>query len=289
MASNPVLPGFHPDPSICRVGDDFYLVTSSFEYFPGLPLQHSRDLVKWRLIGHVLDRPEQLNLDGVRSSGGLYAPTIRWHNGVFYVVCTLVDRPAGAPGGNFVVTATDPAGPWSDPVWLGEPESFDPSLMFDTDGSAWFCAARPEPTSPVTGGTEIWVQAFDVSALSLVGPQAVIWHGALVDAVWAEAPHLYRTPDGGVLLVIAEGGTAHDHAMTCARADRVTGPYRNYPRNPVLTHRHLGERYPVVGAGHVDLVEAADGTWWAVALAMRTRWAGRRSWPRWCGRTAGRC
>jgi len=273
MATNPVLPGFHPDPSICRVRDDYYLVTSTFEYFPGLPLQHSRDLVNWKLIGHVLDRPEQLNLDGVRSSGGLYAPTIRWHNGVFYVVCTLVDPPAGAPSGNFVVTATDPAGPWSDPVWLGEPESFDPSLMFDTDGSAWFCAARPDPTSTVTGGTEIWVQAFDVATSSVVGPQTVIWHGALVDAVWAEAPHLYRAPEGGVLLVIAEGGTAHDHAMTCACAEQVTGPYRNHPRNPVLTHRHLGERYPVVGAGHVDLVDAADGTWWAVALAMRTQWA----------------
>jgi alpha-N-arabinofuranosidase len=154
--------------------------------------------------------------------------------------------------------------------------SSDPSLLFTTDPvlgeKAWFCATRPDPTSSVTGGTEVWVQEFDVPTLSLVGEQTVIWHGALVDAVWAEAPHLYQRPDG-VLLVIAEGGTAHDHAMTCARADQVTGPYRNHPRNPVLTHRHLGERYPVVGVGHVDLVDAADGTWWAVALAMRTRWA----------------
>jgi xylan 1,4-beta-xylosidase len=287
-ASNPVLPGFHPDPSICRVGDDFYLVTSTFEYFPGLPVQHSRDLVNWELIGHVLDRPEQLNLDGVRSSGGLYAPTIRWHRGVFYVVCTLVGAPDGQPGGNFVVTATDPAGPWSDPVWLGEKESFDPSLFFASAGEftddspaasgtggdeVWFCATRPDRTSPISGRTEVWVQAFDVRTLSLVGPQTVIWQGALVDVVWAEAPHLYRAPDGGILLVVAEGGTAHDHAVTCARAERVTGPYRNHPRNPVLTHRHLGRRFPVVGAGHADLVDAPDGTWWAVALAMRTRWA----------------
>jgi xylan 1,4-beta-xylosidase len=272
MASaNPVLPGFHPDPSICRVGADYYLVTSTFEYFPGLPLHHSRDLVNWRLIGHVLDRPSQLDLDGVRSSGGLYAPTIRWHDGVFYVVCTLVGSPEGRPGGNFVVTATDPAGPWSEPVWQGEPDSFDPSLYF-ADGEAWFCATRPDSASPVSGATEVWVQAFDVATLSLVGPQTVIWHGALVDTVWAEAPHLYRVPDG-VLLVIAEGGTAFHHAVTCARAESVTGPYRNAPTNPVLTHRHLGERYPVVGAGHADLVEAADGSWWAVALAMRTRWA----------------
>jgi xylan 1,4-beta-xylosidase len=276
--SNPVLPGFHPDPSICRVGEDFYLVTSTFEYFPGVPVYHSRDLVNWRLIGHVLHRPEQLNLDGVRSSGGLYAPTLRWHRGVFYLVCTLVGAGAG-PGGNFVVTATDPAGPWSDPVWLGELDSFDPSLFFTGfftgtgSDEVWFCAARPDRTSTIAGRTEIWVQAFDLRTLSLVGPQTVIWQGALVDAVWAEAPHLYRAPDGGVLLVIAEGGTAHDHAMTCARADRVTGPYQNHPRNPVLTHRHLGRRFPVVGAGHVDLVDAPDGNWWAVALAMRTRWA----------------
>ena len=277
VGSNPVLPGFHPDPSICRVGHDFYLVTSTFEYYPGLPVHHSRDLVNWRLIGHVLDRPSQLNLTGVRSSGGLYAPTIRWHQGVFYVVCTLVDPPPGSLGGNFVVTASDPAGPWSEPVWLGEPESFDPSLFFTTNlfgqDEAWFCATRPDRTSMVKGGTEIWVQSFDPEKLALTGPQHVIWHGALVDAVWAEAPHLYRTPDGDFLLVVAEGGTAHDHAMTCARSDRVIGPYRNYPRNPVLTHRHLGERYPVVGVGHADLVEADDGSWWAVALAMRTRWA----------------
>jgi len=270
--TNPVLPGFRPDPSICRAGDDFYLVTSTFEYFPGLPVQHSRDLLNWHLIGHVLDRPEQLNLDGVRSSGGLYAPTIRWHRGVFYVVCTLIGAPPGRPGGNFVVTATDPAGPWSDPVWLGEPESFDPSLFFDdVDGGAWFCATRPDPAAPIAGGTEIWVRRFDPQALRLVGPEQVIWHGALVDAVWAEAPHLYRSPDGDLLLLIAEGGTAHDHAVTCARAKLATGPYRNNPRNPVLTHRHLGARSPVVGAGHADLVTAADGTWWAVLLAIRAR------------------
>jgi alpha-N-arabinofuranosidase len=280
---NPILPGFHPDPSICRVGDDFYLVTSTFEYFPGLPVHHSHDLVNWRPLGAALDRPEQLDLDGVRSSGGLYAPTIRWHRGVFYLVCTLVDGPRGS--GNFVVTATDPAGPWSDPVWLGEPESFDPSLFFDGD-EAWFCATRPNPAAAVPGGTEIWVRRFDPQTLALTGPETVIWNGALVDVVWAEAPHLYRTPDGDILLVIAEGGTAHDHAVTCARAEKVEGPYRNNPRNPVLTHRHLGLHHPVVGAGHADLVEAADGSWWAVLLAIRTRWAddgyhyvlGRESW-----------
>ena len=212
----------------------------------------------------------------MRSSGGLYAPTIRWHDGIFYVVCTLVGDPSsnddtGPRTGNFVVTATDPTGPWSNPHWLGEPDSFDPSLLFDS-GEAWFCATRPNPAATVRGGTEIWVQAFDVDTLSLTGPQQVIWHGALVDAVWAEAPHLYRVGES-IVLVNAEGGTAQDHAVTCGRAGRVTGPYRNNPRNPILTHRHLGLRHPVVAAGHADLVQAADGTWWAVALAIRPRWA----------------
>jgi xylan 1,4-beta-xylosidase len=266
----PILAGFHPDPSICRVGDDFYLVTSTFEYFPGLPVHHSRDLVNWELIGAALDRPEQLDLDGIESSKGLYAPTIRHHDGVFYLVCTLVGPAEGHPGGNFVVTATDPAGPWSDPVWLGEPESFDPSLFFDGD-DVWFVATRLDHDSPVEGRTEVWVQRFDPASLSLTGPATVIWNGALVDARWAEAPHLYRAPDGSVLLMIAEAGTAYHHAVTCAKADQVTGPYRNNPANPVLTHRHLGERYPVMGAGHADLVDAPDGTWWVVLLAMRVQ------------------
>jgi xylan 1,4-beta-xylosidase len=266
-AINPILPGFHPDPSICRVGDDFYLVTSTFEYFPGLPLHTSRDLAHWSLIGHVLDRPSQLPLQGVRASGGLYAPTIRWHDGVFYVVCTLVD--GVTQDGNFVVTATAAAGPWSEPTWLGAPESFDPSLLFDGD-DAWFCATRPRADAKIAGQNEVWVQRFDPTNQTLVGEQQVIWHGALVDAVWAEAPHLYAV-EGGYLLVIAEGGTAENHAVTCARASSVLGPYENCPRNPILTHRHLGLSHPVIAAGHADLIEAADGTWWSVSLAIRPR------------------
>jgi xylan 1,4-beta-xylosidase len=126
---NPILPGFHPDPSICRVGEDYYLVTSTFEYFPGLPIHHSRDLVHWRLIGHVLDRPSQLPLDGIRCSGGLFAPTIRHADGTFYVLCTLVD--GAQESGNFIVTAQDPAGPWSEPHWLENAPGIDPSLFFD--------------------------------------------------------------------------------------------------------------------------------------------------------------
>lgn len=260
---NPILPGFHPDPSICRVGADYYVVTSSFEWFPGLPIHHSRDLVHWRPLGHVLDRPEQLPLDGVRPSGGLYAPTIRHADGTFYVVCTLVD--GTGPSGNFVVTATDPAGPWSEPHWLGETDSFDPSLLFDVDGRAWFHATRPVDAE---GHTEIWLREFDPATLTLTGPEHVLWHGALNGAVWVEAPHLYRVGDF-YHLVVAEGGTAHDHAVTVARARAVTGPYEGNPRNPVLTHRHLGAGHPIVAAGHADLVATGAGEWWAVLLGVR--------------------
>jgi alpha-N-arabinofuranosidase len=260
---NPVLPGSHPDPSICRVGADYYLVTSTFEYFPGLPVHHSKDLVHWRLTGHVLDRPDQLDLDGVRASGGLYAPTIRHHDGVFYVVCTLVDG-TGASG-NFVVTATDPAGKWSDPVWLPAADGFDPSLLFDTDGSAWYCAARQRDEA---GHTQVWVQRFDPDERALVGEQTVIWEGALRGARWSEAPHIYRIGER-YYLVTAEGGTSMEHAVVVARSDCVTGPYVGCERNPVLTARHLGADAPVVATGHADLVETQTGEWWAVLLGVR--------------------
>lgn len=260
---NPVLPGSHPDPSICRVGDDYYLVTSTFEYFPGLPLHHSKDLVHWRLLGHVLDRPDQLDLDGVRASGGLYAPTIRHHDGVFYVVCTLVD--GGRASGNFVVTAIDPAGKWSDPVWLPQAEGFDPSLLFDDDGTAWYCAAKQLDEA---GHTAVWVQRFDTEQLALVGEQTTIWEGALRGARWSEAPHLYRIGDW-YYLITAEAGTSMEHAVVVARSAEITGPYVGCERNPVLTARHLGPDAAIVATGHADLVETQNGEWWAVLLGVR--------------------
>jgi alpha-N-arabinofuranosidase len=260
---NPVLPGFHPDPSICRVGSDYYLVTSTFEWFPGLPVFHSRDLVHWRQLGHALDRPSQLPLDGVRPSGGLYAPTIRHADGIFYVICTLVDGPAES--GHFVVTATDPAGSWSEPHWLPG-GGFDPSLFFDDDGRCWFTATRP--TGDYEGHTEVWLREFDPAALRLVGAEHVLWDGAVKGSIWAEGPHLYKI-DGRYYLLASEGGTAHDHALSVARADHVTGPYAGNPRNPFLTHRHLGLDHPIVGTGHADLVQTAAGAWWMVLLAMR--------------------
>ncbi len=260
--SNPVLPGSHPDPSVCRVGPDYYLVTSTFEYFPGLPVFHSRDLVHWRRLGHVLDRPSQLPLRGVRASGGLYAPTIRHHDGVFYVVCTLVHE--SPESGNFVVTATDPAGPWSEPKWLPEADGFDPSLFFDDDGRAWWTATREIRD----GRTEVYLRSFDVASLSPTGQEHVLFRGAMADSRWLEAPHLYKV-DGVYVLVCAEGGTDFEHSVVVAFADEVTGPYRGSKLNPVLTHRHLGRSYPIAATGHADLVHTQNGQWYAVLLATR--------------------
>jgi xylan 1,4-beta-xylosidase len=263
---NPILPGSYPDPSICRVGPDYYLVTSSFEYFPGLPMHHSRDLVNWRPLGHVLTRPEQLNLDGIRASGGLYAPTIRYADGVFYVVCTLVD--GVGPSGNFIVTATDPAGPWSDPSWVSGADGFDPSLLFDDDGRLWYCGTSESDPVGQPGRTTVWVQELDRGTLQLTGQRHDVWHGAMVDARWSEAPHLYRIGDAYYLFT-AEGGTSFEHAVVVARSTTVTGPFEGCPRNPVLTARDLGHDAPIVATGHADIMQTADGEWWSVLLGVR--------------------
>lgn len=267
---NPVIPGFYPDPSICRAGDDYYLITSSFEYFPGVPIFHSRDLVHWQQIGHILDRPSQLNLDDVGPSAGIYAPTIRYHDGRFYMVTTL-RRPApeGVHDINFVVTAEDPAGPWSDPVSLIEdPGIIDPSLFFDDDGRAWYVANRRIKDQPYVGYRDIWLKEFDTATLQLTGEETLLWNGAVKGAQAPEAPHIYKV-DGTYYLVLAEAGTFHDHAVTIARSDTITGPYEGNPRNPILTHRHLGNAYPITNPGHVDFIETKNGEWWLVALASR--------------------
>jgi xylan 1,4-beta-xylosidase len=263
---NPILPGCYPDPSICRVGEDYYLVTSTFEYFPGLPIFHSRDLVHWHQIGHVLDRPSQLDLDEIRPSGGLYAPTIRHHNGTFYVINTMVDGKRRA--GNFVVTATRPQGPWSEPNWLEDVEGFDPSLFFDDDGRVWYTANRLNEKGFYTGHTEIYLREIDIRDTKFIGEEIVLWDGAVKGAVWAEAAHIYKA-NGYYYLLIAEGGTAHHHAVTIARSKVITGPYEPNRGNPILTHRHLGLDYPIVGTGHADLVETQNGELWLVLLAMR--------------------
>ncbi|MDL4840280.1 glycoside hydrolase family 43 protein [Aquibacillus rhizosphaerae] len=265
---NPIIPGFYPDPSICRVGEDYYVVTSTFEYFPGVPIFHSKDLVNWRQIGHVLDRPSQLNLDETPCSKGIYAPTIRYHDGVFYMITTFVVSKTGARK-NFYVTATDPAGPWSDPIWLEGAPGIDPSLFFDEDGKAYYTGNRP----PLKGKqypkhNEIWLQELDLEKKELVGPTFSLWEGALKQAHAQEASHLYKV-NGWYYLIIAEGGTGFTHAVTIARSENITGPYESTETNPILTHRHLGKKHPIVNVGHADIVETQDGDWWMVCLGSR--------------------
>lgn len=265
---NPILSGFHPDPSICRVGDDYYLVTSSFEYFPGLPIFHSRDLVHWRQIGHVLDRPSQLPLQDARPSGGIYAPTIRHHDGVFCVVTTNVSA-----GGNFVVTATDPAGPWSDPIGIDGAQGIDPSLFFGDDGRCYYVGNGDPETSLYDGHHVIWLQEIDRQTWQLVGEKRVIVNGGSdikKQPIWIEGPHLYKI-EGRYYLLAAEGGTEENHSEVVFRSDDLWGPYESFPGNPILTNRDLDPSrfFPITCTGHADLVETQAGEWWMVLLACR--------------------
>ena len=263
---NPVLAGFHPDPSVCRVGDEFFIVTSTFAYFPGIPVHRSRDLVTWERIGHVLAEPDHVDLDGLDVSDGVWAPTIRHHNGLFFVVYAIAEKRQGR--GTFVTTARDAAGPWTAPVEL-DADGIDPSLFFDTDGRCWFSAARDATVPDATGPAELYVREFDPAQLCLVGDETIVWHGALTGQ-WVEAPHIFRRGDT-YYLIAAEGGTERNHSVTAATASAPEGPYRTDPRSPLLTHRHLGAGAPVQNVGHADLVETADGETWALVLGVRQR------------------
>ncbi len=265
IANNPILGGFYPDPSICRVGEDFYLVNSSFAYAPGIPVFHSRDLAHWEQIGNVLVRDTQLKLDQQEISRGIFAPTIRYHDGVFYVITTNVSY-----GGTFIVTATDPAGVWSDPYELGEGAAgIDPSLFFDDDGRCYYVGTRPNPDGVrYDGDWEIWLQELNLVAMRLIGESMEIWKGAMKHAIWPEGPHLYKK-DGYYYLLIAEGGTELNHSICMARSRQLFAWFEGCPRNPVFTHRHLGRDYPLICAGHGDMFDDAAGNWYLVMLASR--------------------
>lgn len=250
--TNPIISGFHPDPSVCRVGNDFFLVNSTFEYFPGIPVYHSTDLIHWEQIGHCLTRNSQVSLvKGVPNCLGIYAPTIRYSNGIFYVIVTNVAN--NDKGGNFIVWTKDIYGEWSEPI-MTEFNGIDPSLFFDDDGKVYY------------SGTDynIYVSELDINTGKAIGERHYVWNGS--GANNPEGPHLYKV-NGFYYLMIAEGGTELGHMVTIARSSSIFGPYESCPNNPILTNRGTG--LPIKAVGHADIVEDANGHWWAVCLANR--------------------
>jgi len=259
---NPILRGMYPDPSICKGKDKYYLVNSTFVYMPGVPIFESEDLINWKQIGNVLETPEQCPLDGQRMSQGIYAPTIRYWNDTYYMITTNM-----YDGQNFYVTAKDPAGPWSLPTRLPDAMGIDPSLFFEGD-KCYYVGQRLRNPGEYEGDAEIWIRELDLEKGALVGELKVIYEGAVKGAVWSEGPHLYKIGEY-YYIMIAEGGTAHEHSVCIARSKELYGPYENCKNNPIFTHRHLGMNYPIQTIGHADLIEGPNGEWFAVMLGTR--------------------
>lgn len=266
---NPVLTGFYPDPALCKANGQFYLTTSTFAYFPGLPIFTSTDLVSWKQIGNAMDRPSQMQLEGLEISRGNFAPGISFHNGTFYVICTLADA-----GGNFIITATDPAGPWSDPYFLPEVNGIDPSVVFEGDKTyIVYNSIPPGDTSLYGGHRTIRLIEFDRDSMKVIGDNKIIVNGGTdlsKKPVWIEAPHIYHINDY-YYLMCAEGGTGPQHSEVIFRSKDIWGPYEPWEKNPILTQRDLdpARANPVTTAGHADMVQMDNGDWWAVFLAVR--------------------
>lgn len=253
---NPIIPGFYPDPSICRVGEDYYLANSSFEFFPGVPLWHSRDLFHWEQLGYVLTRESQLPLEKCRTSGGIFAPTIRYRSGRFYMITTNVTN-----GGNFLVWTDDIRGAWSDPVYIDH-KGIDPSIFWDDDGTAYYTGTH----SDENGRQGIGMFALDLETGKKLSETKIIWYGS--GGKCPEGPHMYKI-NGWYYLMIAEGGTEYGHMETIARSRSVWGLFESCPRNPILTHRNAQREVDFQALGHADLVETPDGKWWMVFHAIR--------------------
>lgn len=252
---NPIVRGFNPDPSICRVGNDYYLVTSSFEFFPGIPVYHSTDLVNWRQIGNCIERTEQLPFETAKAGEGIWAPTIRYHNGLFYVTSTFKGF------GNFIVHSADPATGWSDPVKVNM-TGIDPSILFDGD-KAYYCTNQ----RGMDDKEAISLAEIDPYTGELLSQAQVIWHGMSDDRPqYLEAPHVYHIGNWYYLLA-AEGGTGFNHMITAARSRDIWGPYLSCEK-PLLTNRYT-EGTGVACSGHGDLFQDGRGNWWTVHLATR--------------------
>lgn len=264
--TNPILPGFNPDPSILRVGDDYYIATSTFEWFPGVQIHHSKDLCNWKLIAHPLNRLSQLNMKGNPSSGGVWAPCLTYCNGVFYLIYTDVKTLDGAfkDTHNYLVTATDINGEWSDPIYLNS-SGFDPSLFHDDDGRKWLVNMIWDPRAGKNRFAGIALQEYSVEEKKLIGTPKNIFKGTELGKT--EGPHIYKL-NGYYYLLTAEGGTSLEHAVTMARSKNIDGPYEVDPTNPILTSRH-DPLLTLQKAGHGSLVETQNGEWYMVHLCGR--------------------
>ena len=252
---NPIIRGFHPDPSVCRANGKYYLVCSSMQYFPGVPIFESDDLINWKKIGNCLTRPSQIHLEKVRSSGGVFAPTIRYNNGRFYMTTTN-----DSTHQNFYVWTDDIYGEWSEPVFVDQ-GGIDPSLLFDDDGKVYFMSNGADDE----GNYGITVCEIDIDTGKKLSKSKTVWKGS--GGRYLESPHLYKI-NGRYLLLAAEGGTEYGHMVTYAVSDSVFGEYKGYDKNPVLTNRNLGG-YEIQGIGHGDLIEDYNGNWWIVCLGFR--------------------
>lgn len=253
---NPVIRGYHPDPSILRVGEDFYLVNSTFEWYPGVPIFHSKNLVNWELISYCLTTPSQLRLEKCPPSGGIFAPTLRYHNGTFFMTATNVTY-----GGNFIVHAQDIRGPWSDPVYVDQ-GGIDPSLLFDDDGKVYYTTAVFDQN--LEG---IYISEIDPLTGDKKTSTKLLTRGC--GGRYAEGPHLYKLW-GKYYLMLAEGGTEYGHTETMMRANSPYGPFEPCPHNPILTNRDVMNE-EIKCTGHADLVEDQNGNWWLVHLGVRPK------------------
>ena len=252
--TNPIIPGFNPDPSICRVGEDFYLVTSTFEFFPGVPIYHSKNLVNWELINYCLTEDSQLPLEDAVVSKGIYAPTIRYQDGVFFMTTTNVST-----GGHFIVHTKDVYGKWSEPAYVDQ-GGIDPSLFWDDDGTCYFVSNGLDENDKVS----IYLCQVNPFTGEKYTETKLISYGC--GGRYPEAPHIYKR-NGYYYLMLAEGGTEYGHMETMQRSKNIYGPFEPCPHNPILTHRDTPG--PIQATGHADIIEDQNGNWWLVCLAIR--------------------
>ncbi len=267
---NPILPGWYSDPCLCSNGEDFFLVTSTFSYFPGVPIFHSKDMMNWKQIGHVLSRSSQLPLSGQRVSEGIFAPAISYnpYNKTYYMITTNIRK------GNFFVKTQDPFGEWSDPVWLPDVHGIDPSFFFDDNGKAYIVNNDvPDGGSQYEGHRAIRVLEFDVEEEKTIGSSIMLVNGGVdlsEKPIWIEGPHLYKI-NGKYFLMCAEGGTSINHREVIFKSGSVLGKYIPWEKNPILTQKHLNpdRTLPITCAGHADLIRKDNGQWWSVFLACR--------------------